>query len=170
MGPNYIFQPRILKSCSVKIFSELTIINVICIAKNFFFCTLRFHILSYHNKAYINMIYPALRWCITGFVLQGHACISILLLVNTRTTLKGTDRFLKQFQTRTSTRHAGFPECIWVGTLSTRISGEPRRWYWSASIRLWGFWAAACIRYNLSLRGVSRLFRLTHASRIRDAF
>ncbi len=90
---NFSFMPkiiRILRSCSMKIFSKFPTINisklnfwlVICIAKNFiwttlkvifsifrFFCTLRFQIfkiLSYHNKSYINgkIIYSAFRWCI----------------------------------------------------------------------------------------------------------
>ncbi len=81
---------RILRSCSIKIFSKLPTVNisklyfwlVICIAKNFIWTTLKvifsilrfllpqipdLQILSNHNKPYINvkLIYSALRWCIS---------------------------------------------------------------------------------------------------------
>ncbi len=80
---------RILRSCSMKIFSKFPTVNisklhfwlVICIAKNFiwttlkmifsifwFFCTLRFQIFAkyYPNKPHINgnIIYSAFRTCI----------------------------------------------------------------------------------------------------------
>ncbi len=80
---------RILKSCSMKIFSKCSTVNiskrnylVICIVKNLIWTTLKvisqyfdfflhpqipyFQIFSYHNKPYINgnIIYSAFRWCI----------------------------------------------------------------------------------------------------------
>ncbi len=90
---HFYFMPfRILRSCSMKIFSKFPIINIsklnfwllICIAEILIWTSLKmiFSIFIFFCTLYINIIYSAFRWCIhlnfikltlkTGFVLQGH--------------------------------------------------------------------------------------------------
>ncbi len=97
---HFYFMPfRILRLCSMKIFSTFPIINIsklnfwllICIAEILIWTSLKmiFSIFIFFCTLYINIIYSAFRWCIhlnftkltlmTGFVLQGHilcCCLS----------------------------------------------------------------------------------------------